>query len=282
MLARHVLVTAFVTPLVLQLTIVVASADVTRQARQLRSSDNFKVRLSAALALSKTRDRRAVFALARALNVDPSSTIRRVAVNGLQEILGQPLPASTITVGLRALEDAASSDRDRKVRRAAARAYAKLNRRRRSGGAYVAVGRPSDPRRRGPRGISNEMFTAVKETLRRNAPGLDVFPTRSSPRRRGWFVAAAIADLRVSRRGSSAEVTCKVSLRVSPYLNRQERFIAGETASAKGTGRVTGGASPRAIDGSKRQCVIAVVEQVTERQVLPFIKQASDRMLAEN
>lgn len=280
---RRVVVFAFVALLVLQLTGADARADVSRQVRQLRSSDDFKVRLSAALALAKTTDRRAVSALARALARDSSATIRRVAVDSLRRILTQPLPASTVRLGVRALKRAASSDRDRKVRRAAAGAVNRITRRRRrGGGAFVALARPSDPKRRGPRGISQQMFSALQKTVRRGAPAFDVFARSASPRSRGWFVSASIADVDVRRRGASAEVRCQVAVRVSPLLDRQERFIAGETASAKGTGRVIGGASRRAIDNSIRECLLAVVEQVTERQVLPFIKQVGAQRVAGN
>lgn len=281
--ARRVALIAFAGLVLLHLTSADARADIDRQIRQLRDSDNFKVRLSAALALAKTRDRRAVAALARALRRDSSATIRRVAVDSLSKVLARPLPKSSVRLGLAALDRASQRDPDKRVRRAAARIHEKLTRRRRrGGGAFVALGKPSDPSRAGPRGIRRQMMSTVSEAVEREAPSLEVFPRAKSPTNsRGWFIGASISGLSVSRKGRSAEVRCRVAVRVSPYLNGRERFIAGETASAKGSGRVVGGNSKRELDRSKRECVLAVVEQVTQQQVLPFIKRAAGKRVAE-
>lgn len=280
--ARRIALVAFASLLFAHLTSAEARADIDRQIRQLRDSDNFKVRLSAALSLAKTRDRRAVAALASALYGDSSATIRRVAVDSLGKILARPLPAKTVRIGLSALETAAQRDSDDRVRRAASRLHAKITRRRRnSGGEFVALGQASDPNKVGTNGIKRDMISTVSKAVERGAPSYDVFPRAESPNNaRGWYIGASIAELSVKRVGRQTEVRCRVSLRVSPYLNGQERFIAGETASAKGSARVVGGSSRRELDRSKRECVIAVTEQVTERQVLPFIKQAAGKRVA--
>jgi hypothetical protein len=282
---RRVAQLAFAGLLLIALQTSDARADLDRNIRQLRNSDNFKVRLSAALSLAKSRSPRAVAALATTLARDSSSTLRRVAVDSLSKILKRPLPRTAMRIGLTALERASSRDRNASVRRAASQAHAALTRRQRQsgGGAFVALGKPSDPKRVGPRGLRAEMLTMVSRTVKRGAPSYDVYLRAKSPRRsRGWFIGASIAEISISRSGRSAEVRCRVAVRVSPYLNGQERFIAGESASAKGAGRVVGGSSRSALDRSARDCVLAVVEQVTERQVVPFIKRAAGERVAEN
>jgi hypothetical protein len=66
-------------------------------------------------------------------------------------------------------------------------------------------------------------------------------------------------------------------MRVSPWTGRDghERLIAGKAASASGNGRVVSSASQRGISSAKRDCLIAVVEQITTRQVVPFIERTA-------
>jgi hypothetical protein len=261
---------------------IAAADDVDRQVRQLAGSDRFKVRLSAAVSLSKARDPRAVRALARALREESAATIRRVAVAGLGELLRRPLPASAARVGLAALAAAATRDRDAKVRSSAARARRLIERRRRPrsrsrGTVFLAVGTPNDPRRMAPRGVPREIESALTQTIRRRAPDYEVGPARLAGGDRSYFVAATVRDVAVRRRGSQTEVRCQVAVRVAPYRDGRERLVAGQSASAEGTGRVLGGSSRRAVADAKRQCVVAVVEQVTERQVLPFVRRVAGR-----
>ena len=60
------------------------------------TDSSYKVRLAATLALSKSRDRRAVIALAGALRNDDESTIRRVAALALGKLGAQGEPAALI------------------------------------------------------------------------------------------------------------------------------------------------------------------------------------------
>lgn len=259
---------------------------VERRARQLTSNSRFKVRLSAALSLGKSHDERAVDPLATALRTDSSKTIRRVAVAGLVRLLSKPMSEAAARAGRDALEYAAQNDRDPRVRKIAHRAQLKLaistptsrplrvdNR----GGILLALGKPADPRQMAPAGTHSKMIATVTRAIRRNAPDYAVaaLPNRGPQRGRTFFIGASIGDVWISRRGRRTEVRCKVTVRVAPFQDGREHFVAGETASAKGSGRVTGGSSEAAIARSKRKCVLAVLEEVTERQVVPFIRRVT-------
>src|SRR5688572_1378768 len=80
---------------------------------KLGADHAYKVRLSAALALSKSTDVRAIEALARALADDGEASIRNVAALALGKNVSEVTPAATRDLAIGALVSA-SSDRDSK------------------------------------------------------------------------------------------------------------------------------------------------------------------------
>lgn len=270
------------------------------QTRQVGQADDYKVRLSAALGLGKTKDPRAIAALARALADDADSTVRRVAALSLGNMITSTTPARVRRRAIAALEAAARGDADGKVQRNAERALARLGgdagrdtaaattsrRRRGSGGVYLAVGRPSDRTNELPRGAEREILAALRRALSENAPSfahsddIDELPSRdemASMGAHGYYIGSTVSSLRVEMLGSQAEVRCSLSMRVSPWTGRDgnEKLVAGKAASASGNGRVIGDASRNGIMLSKRDCLLAVVEQITARQVVPFLKRTA-------
>lgn len=266
---------------------------------QLRGSRDYKIRLSAALYLAKQQgDRRAVKALSRALLVDSESTVRRVAALSLGTLLTPGLPEDARKVGLKALEQSAQTDSDKRVRGSAGsallRARSQLGSlastgsggRNGSGGGrgrlFVHVGKPSDRTGKLPDGSVEMVQAAVRGALRRNAPDYQTSngspPTRSqlaSRRLRGYYVGAAVAKVAIESSGGSTEVRCTVSLRVSPWTGSDgnERLVANESATASGSGRVqtSAGDSTRAA----ADCAVAVSEELTARQVVPFLRRVA-------
>ena len=95
---------------------------------------------------------------------------------------------------------------------------------------------------------------------------------------KAFIVGAAVAKLEVSRTGGRAEIRCSVSVRVAPWSGSDgnEVWQAHNSASASGNGKVVGASTPAAIDGSKRDCLLAVAEQITARQVVPFLKKMTN------
>ena len=98
-----------------------AAADaVDVRAKQLRRGD-YKVRLSAALFLSRSDDPRALSALARAAVKDSRTTIRELAVRSLAKQADESVPSAVRTRVVKALERASRRDRRSKIRRLARR-----------------------------------------------------------------------------------------------------------------------------------------------------------------
>ncbi len=70
---------------------------------------------------------------------------------------------------------------------------------------------------------------------------------------------------------------CTVAVRIAPWMGKDggERWEANRAASASGSAKVITGGRDRDVQRGIRDCVEAVVEDVTSRQVLPFLKQVA-------
>jgi len=237
---------------------------------------NYKVRISAALSLARTPSARSVSALSRALLRDGEPTVRRVAA----ATLGKLLPKVDSRVRARALAALASAskrDRDSKVRKAAVAARSSFSPRsgpRRRGKMVVTVNAPSG---RLPSGSSAKLHAAVERIVAKHAPGYVV--ERKSRRKKAapnsFALASRVRKIKIVRRGSRAEVRCSVQVLVAPTDGRgRETLSAGKTATASGNGQIITSSSKRSIEEGSRKCVLSVVEQVTRRQVMPFLASA--------
>ena len=81
----------------------------------------------------------------------------------------------------------------------------------------------------------------------------------------GYAITATIARLNVT----SGRVACSVSVRIAPDDNGAERWETDRTAIARGSAVATGGT------GMIRSCLVATVDEVIARQVLPFLRRRS-------
>jgi hypothetical protein len=115
------------------------------QVALLAGGGGYKIRLGAALSLSKSSDGRAVTALAVALERDGESTIRRVAALALGQ-LGSDVAKKARDRAQAALEKAARADKDARVRDTAAATRRPARRRCSS----TSAARPTSPARRPP------------------------------------------------------------------------------------------------------------------------------------
>ncbi len=264
-----------------------ATADrVDVQTRQLRGTGQYKLRMSAALKLAKTRDPRAVRAMVYALLNDSKSMVRRVAALSLAKMVDESVPAKERAAALGALERASKRDSDRKVRESAARTFEQLRGLRsvaKKSRVFLNIAKPADLTSKAPKGTARRMHVAVRRTLRKHAPSYSQeWPSGKLPTRRelknnganGYYVGATVALLQVKKKGGRAEVNCSVSVRVNPWSGRDgnEKWAANKAASATGNGKVIGSNTAAGIASAKRDCLLAVVEQVTARQVVPFLK----------
>ncbi|HEX3757195.1 MAG TPA: HEAT repeat domain-containing protein [Kofleriaceae bacterium] len=264
---------------------------------QLKDS-SYKVRLAAVLALSKSHEPRAVIALADALASpqlkDDEPTIRRVAALALGKMIDARTADDARELGLEALADAAANDADVKVRATATRAeqdLAGLRHKRPAPpdrsephtdkpGVFVNVDSATDQSKVAPSDTGERLARVVKKTVERTGyatswPG--PLPTQTelaSSHSRAFIVASTVKKIEVSKASRLTQISCKLEIRVAPWsgVDGGEKWEANKAASASGSAKATTGNSDREIAGGVRDCLEAVAEDVTARQILPFLK----------
>ncbi len=284
--------------------VALATADtIDTDIKHLEHSSNYKTRISSALRLAKSNDRRAIEAFVRILESPRARrTLRRIAALSLGSMTDTSTPAALRKQVTQTLTRVAKDDRDRKIRRNARRALQQLKdqptaqrpprpvtnkppktRAAMRGGVFIHIGTPRDQSRRPARDVPHALHTKLRQTLRSEAPRYRLdWPTGQAPTAaelddadvRAYHVRTAVLDYQVQKRGREVEVQCTVSLQVNPWSGSDgdERWSEQQAASAQGRGRVMGGASKRQIAASKRECAEAVTAQITTEQVVPFLR----------
>jgi len=254
--------------------------------RHIARANTYKVRLAAALSLSKSKEPRAVIALAGALRNDEEPTIRRVSVLALEKMLDARTAEDAKELGLSALENAAANDGDTKVRENAIRVLKSLSGLRRkkptsnAPPVFVNIDTTTDPTKKLPSGASARLTRIVKSNVERTGyatswpGGLPTAADLTSSRSRAFIIASTVKKVDITKAGSQTQIACTVVLRVAPWSGTDggERWEANKAASASGSAKATTGNRVRDIQTGVRDCVEAVAEDVTARQVVPFLK----------
>lgn len=256
--------------------------------RQMADS-SYKVRLAAVLALSKSHDRRAVIAVAGALQHDREPTIRRVAALALGKMIDVRTPGDARDLGLDALADAAAHDPDLKVRATAERAQqdlARLRRRKKpprqtdKPGVFINIDNTTDQSRLAPSDAGERLTQIVKRSVERTGyatswpGGLPTQTELSSSHARAFIVASTVKKIEFSRVSRQTQISCKVEIRVAPWggVDGGEKWEANKSAYASGSAKAMTGNSDSEIASGVRDCLEAVAEDVTTRRILPFLK----------
>jgi hypothetical protein len=258
----------------------VARADsIDTNIRQMTDS-SYKVRLAAALALSKSHDPRAVIALALAL--------------------GKMIDAHTAEdareLGLDALADAADSDADHKVRSTALRAQQdlsglhrrkkdpKLDAKAERPGVFVNIDGTTDQSKVAPSDAGERLARILKKGIERTGyattwpGGLPTQIELTANHARAFIVATSVKKIEISRVSHQTQISCKLEIRVAPWSGTDggEKWEANKAASASGSAKAMTGNSDREIAGGVHDCLEAVAEDVTTRQVMPFLKRLAN------
>jgi len=265
-----------------------AAADTVESAVHQLGDGGYKVRLAAALSLSKSHDPRAVIALAGALRDDENATIRRVAALALEKMVDARTAVDARELALGALETAAQKDIDQKVRDTAAhvlKALSELRTKRKptSGSkpeVFVNVDGTQDQSKQLPSGAGDRLTKIVKSRIEGKGyattwpnGGLPSSAELSSSRSRAFIVAPAVKKIEVSKQGGQTQIACTLVVRVAPWTGKDggEHWEANRAASASGSAKATTGLRDRDIENGKRDCLEAVADDVTSRQIVPFI-----------
>ena len=259
---------------------------------QLSNGSTYKTRLAAALALSRSKDARAVIAVADALANDNDPTIRRVAALALEKMVDARTAQDARELGMTALEEASTNDRDAKVRDTATKSLKALAGLRRKKGTqptapvgnkpsvFVNVDPTTDQSKKLPKEASERVMRIVKSNVEGSGyatswpGGLPTSAELPTARSRAFIVASTVKKLDITTAGTQTQIACTVAIRVAPWSGKDggEKWEANRAASASGSAKATTGNKERDIQGGVRDCIEAVAEDVTSRQVMPFLK----------
>ena len=259
---------------------------------QLSNGSTYKTRLAAALALSRSKDARAVIAVADALANDNDPTIRRVAALALEKMVDARTAQDARELGMTALEEASTNDRDAKVRDTATKSLKALAGLRRKKGTqptapvgnkpsvFVNVDPTTDQSKKLPKEASERVMRIVKSNVEGSGyatswpGGLPTSAELTTARSRAFIVASTVKKLDITTAGTQTQIACTVAIRVAPWSGKDggEKWEANRAASASGSAKATTGNKERDIQGGVRDCIEAVAEDVTSRQVMPFLK----------
>jgi hypothetical protein len=239
---------------------------------QLKSSPDYKVRLSAALALSKLSDPRSIPAFVGALK-DGDKTVRGVAAASLAKVVTSKTPESTRKKVLNALQASSEKDENAFVREQARKAYDTLrdiDAPVTTGGPYVDVGTMTA---NGGADLRPLMRKTVISTLKSKDASLRLsWPSGKSPSKQelgqtpAFHVDGTLTELSVAKKGGRSVVSCKVNMLIATYPDKSMFGFL------KGGASVETSSSERETKLASEDCVAAVVEDLVGNKIIPTIR----------
>lgn len=243
-----------------------------------------KIRLSAALNLSKLGDPRGIEALIEALKSDKDKNVRSISAQGLATLVTPQVKGKLRDAAIKQLTDSSANDASPLVQAQAGRALTAIGAAGPTGptppsgkgGAYVNIGPMSsktgsaanDTKFRAMMGkVANKTMGKVPN-LPTTWPGGGV-PSASALSQKGvqgFYIDGTLNELKVTTSGSDATISCKVNMLLADFPNKS---IFG---FLNGGAKVQGSSSPKDIEMASEDCISAVVEDLIAKKIVPTIK----------
>jgi hypothetical protein len=264
----------------------VARADnVDELVRQLDGDASDKVRLSAALNLSKLGDARAILPLIKAIGNDSDKTVRGAAAVGLGKLVTDKTRPVIKNLAVATLSRARDSDASDFVRSEAEKALRAIGVSGTTstpsaptvgGGAiYVNIGPMSS--RTGDSAVDARlkalMVKVASRTMSRvasqmattwpgGAPSKAMLEAKSTV---GFYVDGTVNEMNVKETGSSMTVSCKINMLLASYPDKSIFGMLNGGASVQASG------SSNDVALAREDCVSAVVEDLIAKKIVPTI-----------
>jgi hypothetical protein len=251
--------------------------------RQLENDDSDKVRLSAALNLTKLGEQRAILALAKALGNDGSASVRGAAAVGLGELVTDKTKSTYKNLAVSALRRAEANDASDLVKTQAGKALKAIGgggtgpvQAPPGGGAiYVNIGPMSSKTGDSASDVKLKALMAriATRTMAKVASSMAITwpggaPTAAMLSARstvGFYIDGTLNELKVKESGSSTTVSCKINMLLASYPDKSIFGLLNGGASVQASGRSTD------IDLAREDCVSAVVEDLIAKKIVPTI-----------
>jgi hypothetical protein len=248
------------------------------------SSSSDRVRLSATLNLTKLNDPRAIDPLIQRLSNDSDKSVRSTAATGLGALVTSKVQGALRQKAIQALQNAAQNDPHPVVQAQAGRALQTIGasapppppQNGGGGGIYVNIGPMSSKT-----GNSTDdakfrtvMVKTATKTMNKNAPKMPTtwpgggVPTQAALTQKsiqGFYIDGTVNSVTTNVSGSSATISCKVSMLLADFPNKS---VFG---FLNGGANVQGSSSQRDIDMAREDCVAAVVEDLIAQKIIPTI-----------
>ena len=252
--------------------------------------DAYKVRLAAALNLQKLGDQKAILPLVKVLGNDSNDEVKATAAVALGKLVDSSTKSSIKNLVISALKKA-ENDSSSLVKTQATKSLAALGAGGGGGGQQVAStgGKNGIYVNVGPMSsktgdaaadakLRPEMVKVSTSTLARVASSMatswagGTVPTSVQLNQKGFqgfYVDGTLNELKVATAGSTATVSCKISMLLASF---PDKSVFGMLS---GGAKVQGGASAKEVSLSSDDCVSAVVESLITTKIVPTIKTKS-------
>lgn len=263
-----------------------ARADNVSELIKQLDDDSDKVRLAAAVNLTKLGDQKAILPLVKVLSNDGSADVRSAAAIAVAKLVDASTKTNIRNLVINALKKAEANDASALVKSQALKSLAALGAGGGGGGTppptsgkngiYVNVGPMSS--KTGDATADAKMRPAMvkvsTQTLGRVASTMTTawaggIPTSAQLNQKGFqgfYVDGTLNELTVATAGSSTTVSCKISMLLASF---PDKSVFG---FLNGGAKVQGGSSAKDIALSSDDCVSAVVESLIATKIVPTIK----------
>ena len=252
--------------------------------RQLED-DSDKVRLSAAINLTKLGDPRAILPLAKALGNDPDKSVRGAAAVGLGKLVTDKADPRIKKAAVSVLTQARDSDDSDFVRDEAGKALKAIGvggsgapppSPTQGGAIYVNIGPMSS--KTGDSAIDAKlkalMVKVANRTMSRVAGNMAIsWPGGAAPTGAmlaakstvGFYVDGTVNEMKVKEAGSSMTVSCRINMLLASYPDKSIFGLLNGGASVQASG------SRNDLALAREDCVSAVVEDLIAKKIVPTI-----------
>jgi hypothetical protein len=264
------------------------ASDVDDLVTQLKNDSSDKNRLSAALNLARLGDgsMNVLLALTKALNTDSDKNVRGACAVALGKLVTSSTKSSLKGLVVNSLKSAVGNDDSDFVKQQAQKALteitgqavtvptAPVNTGGGTGGIYVNIGPMSSKA-----GSTNDaklrslMVKVATQTMAKVAARMQTqwpggVPTKANLAQKsvsGFYVDGTLNTLTTSVSGSTATITCKVSMLLADFPDKNMFGFLNGGASVQGAAS----ASEQALAGE--DCVSAVIEDLIAKKIVPTI-----------
>ncbi len=251
---------------------------------QLANGADYKTRLSAAIALSKLSDQRAVPAFIAALQ-DDDKNVRGAAAIGLSKVVNSQTKPTLVKKAIDALQNVKDNDPSSFVQKQAEKALDTLNGLGGGGGGnanaaiYVNIGDMSaktadaEKMRNLMRSTTLKMFGKVATNMTTSWAGGSV-PTKKQLDAKGvagFHVDGTLTNLDDKVKSGQTIVTCKVSMYIATFPDKSVFGFLNGGASVQAS------TDPSDVDAAHGDCVSAVVEDLVQHKIVPTIQTRSGK-----